>query len=213
MSRQTRSLKIFQGGKIEIFGPSQSPTGIKGAMDQILPWKAPNDPKTLHMGILHDCKSCWPPMGPLRYPRGAQKGPFGLKQTLTGRKAPERPMTPQECPKQHKTLCLVGLYWYNTFWRTSRPFGHSPNTYLGWLHLFACLHTILAFPGTSLYKVIFGLFRPQKWCFLTFSPTGWFNMSCNCIKLSGNSVATIWTPHMPWAFLLFIPHVSHFLRI
>ena len=34
---QTRSLKIFQGGKIEIFGPSQSPTGIKGAMDQILP--------------------------------------------------------------------------------------------------------------------------------------------------------------------------------
>jgi hypothetical protein len=28
--------KIFQYGKIEIFGPSQSPTGIKGAMDQIL---------------------------------------------------------------------------------------------------------------------------------------------------------------------------------
>ena len=34
---QTLSLKIFQGGKIEIFGPSQSPTGIKGATDQMLP--------------------------------------------------------------------------------------------------------------------------------------------------------------------------------
>ena len=34
---QTLSLKNFQGGKIEIFGPSQSPTGIKGATDQMLP--------------------------------------------------------------------------------------------------------------------------------------------------------------------------------
>ena len=83
------------------------------------------------MGILHDCKSCWPPMGPLRYPRGAQKGPFGLKQTLTGRKAPERPMTPQECPKQHKTLCLVGLYCYSTFSHTSRSFGDSLGTQWG----------------------------------------------------------------------------------
>ena len=30
------------------------PTGIKGATDQMLPWKAPNDPKTLPMDILHD---------------------------------------------------------------------------------------------------------------------------------------------------------------
>ena len=28
-------LKIFHGNKIEIFGPSQSSTGIKGAMDQM----------------------------------------------------------------------------------------------------------------------------------------------------------------------------------
>ena len=28
-------LKIFHGSKIEIFGPSQSSTGIKGAMDQM----------------------------------------------------------------------------------------------------------------------------------------------------------------------------------
>ena len=31
----------------------------------------------------------------------------------------------------------------------------------------------------------------------SFSPTGWFNMSCNCVKSSENSAATIWTPHMP----------------
>ena len=117
--------KNFQYGKIEIFGPSQSPTGIKGAMDQILFWKAPNDCKTLAMGILHDYKSCWPPMEPLRYQRGAQKGPFGLKQTLTGRKPSERPMTPHECPKMHKTLCLVGLNCYGTFSHTSRYSGDS----------------------------------------------------------------------------------------
>ena len=34
---QTLSLKIFQGAKIEIFGPAHMPTGIKGATDQILP--------------------------------------------------------------------------------------------------------------------------------------------------------------------------------
>ena len=31
------SLKIFQGAKIEIFGPAHMPTGIKGATDQMLP--------------------------------------------------------------------------------------------------------------------------------------------------------------------------------
>ena len=29
--------KIFQGAKIEIFGPAHMPTGIKGATDQMLP--------------------------------------------------------------------------------------------------------------------------------------------------------------------------------
>ena len=64
-------------------------------------------------------------MEPFRYQRGAQKGPFGLKQTISGRKPSERPMTPQKCPKQHKTLCLVGLYCYGTFSHTSRYFGDS----------------------------------------------------------------------------------------
>ena len=34
---QDTSLKIFQGAKIEIFGPAHMPTGIKGATDQMLP--------------------------------------------------------------------------------------------------------------------------------------------------------------------------------
>ena len=124
MGAVTRQKK-FQYGKIKIFRPSQSPTGIKGAMDQISAWKAANDRKTLTMGILHDYKSCWLPMGPFRYQRGAQKGPFGLKQTLTGWKPSERPMTHHECQKQHKTLCLVGLYCYSTLSHTSRYFGDS----------------------------------------------------------------------------------------
>ena len=86
---QDHSLKIFQGAKIKIFGPAHMPTGLKRAMDQILVWKAPIDPKTLTMGILHDYKSCWPPMGPFRYPQGAQQDPFGPKQTLELLSAPE----------------------------------------------------------------------------------------------------------------------------
>ena len=54
---------------------SPGPTGIKGATDQMLPWKAPNDPKTLPMGILHEYMSCWTTLGPFRYPRGPQNGP------------------------------------------------------------------------------------------------------------------------------------------
>ena len=109
----------------------------------------------------------------------AQKGPFGLKQTQTGRKAPERPTTPQECPKHHKTLWLVGYHWYDILSRTLRPFGYPsgahwdricPKTSLlvliddpmvatkdrkesknfaKYLSGLARFHTILAFPGIS----------------------------------------------------------------
>ena len=34
----------------------KSPTGIKGAKDQMLPWKVPNHPKTLPMGILYESR-------------------------------------------------------------------------------------------------------------------------------------------------------------
>ena len=64
-------------------------------------------------------------MEPFRYQWGAQKGPFDLKQTLTGRKPSDPPMTPHECPKQHKTLCVIGLYCYSTFSHPSRYFRDS----------------------------------------------------------------------------------------
>ena len=54
---------------------SPGPTGIKGATDQMLPWKAQNDPKTIPMGILYDYMSCWTTLGPFGYPRGPQNGP------------------------------------------------------------------------------------------------------------------------------------------
>ena len=37
--------------------------------------KAPNDLKTLPMGILHDYMSCWTTRGPFRYPQGTKNGP------------------------------------------------------------------------------------------------------------------------------------------
>ena len=72
-------LKYFTEGRVKnahfsIFDPfSPGPTGIKGATDQMLPWKAPNDPKTLPMGILHDYKSCWTTLGPFGYPQGPKR--------------------------------------------------------------------------------------------------------------------------------------------
>ena len=38
----------------------------------MLPQEAPNHPKTLSMGILHEYMSCWTPLGSLRYPQGHQ---------------------------------------------------------------------------------------------------------------------------------------------
>ena len=90
-------------------------------MDQILPWKAPNDPKTLHMGILQDYKSCWTTLGPFGYPRGAQKGPFGLKQTLTGRTASERPKGARIGPNCCQLVWLGWNHGYHTLWPDIGP--------------------------------------------------------------------------------------------
>ena len=71
--RICRTLNISSGSEWEIIFFvffCKLPTGIKGATDQMLPWKAPNDPKTLPMGILHDYMSCWTTLGPFRYQRG-----------------------------------------------------------------------------------------------------------------------------------------------
>ena len=53
---QNRALRGFCTICIFVFFHwfSLGPTGIKGATDQMLPWKAPNGPKTLPMGISHD---------------------------------------------------------------------------------------------------------------------------------------------------------------
>ena len=74
---QNRALRGFCTICIFVFFHwfSLGPTGIKGATDQMLPWKAPNGPKTLPMGILHEYMSCWTTLGPFRYPRGPQNGP------------------------------------------------------------------------------------------------------------------------------------------
>ena len=52
--------------------------------------------------------SYWATVGPSGYPRGAQKGPFGLKHTLTDRKASERPRNAGFGPNCHR---LVWLGW------------------------------------------------------------------------------------------------------
>ena len=49
---------------------SPGPTGIKGATDQMLPWKAPNDPKTIPMGKLREYLSCWTTLGPFHVTDG-----------------------------------------------------------------------------------------------------------------------------------------------
>ena len=45
-------MKCFHDEQIKICGPSWSPTGIKGAAHQMLPWKAPYDLWDLQMGHL-----------------------------------------------------------------------------------------------------------------------------------------------------------------
>ena len=108
---------------------------------------------------------------------------WGFHGGLTG------PYLPQNSPfRPSKDLTMV--------LKVKKEFKTPPSTYLGWFHLFACFHTILAFPETSKRAFLVSK-RPPKWCFWTFSPTAWLNMSCNCVKSSENSVATIWTPNMP----------------
>ena len=67
----------FEKSAFLYFHPSQYnlAPGIKGATDQMLPWKAPTDLKTLPMGILHEYMLYWTTLGPFGYPRGPQNGP------------------------------------------------------------------------------------------------------------------------------------------
>ena len=82
---QYHSLKIFQGAKIEILGPDHMPTGIKGATDRILPWKASNDLKALTTCIKHNFMTFWPTLGPYNKPQRPKEailGPRGPRRAL-----------------------------------------------------------------------------------------------------------------------------------
>ena len=99
--------------------------------------------------------SYWATLGPFGYPQGAQKGPFGLKQTLTERKASERHRNAGFGPTATDWsdwagtmvtthLCLVsGLLWATrypkrarfgpmcSFWRVLKVLGGTPGTRFG----------------------------------------------------------------------------------
>ena len=66
--------------------------------------------------MIHDYKSCWPTLGPFRYSRGAQKGPFGLKQGLTGRKAPGARFMTRFGPYCRQLVWLGCNHGYHTLW-------------------------------------------------------------------------------------------------
>ena len=67
-------------------------------------WKGPNDP------------SCWPTLGPYRYLRGAPKGPFGLKQALTGIKALGARLGARFGPNRCRLVQLGWSHGYHTLW-------------------------------------------------------------------------------------------------
>ena len=48
-------------------------------------WKGPNGPEAILTCIIHNYKSYWTTLEPLRYSRGAHVSQFGLKQSLTGK--------------------------------------------------------------------------------------------------------------------------------
>ena len=81
---QGHSLKIFQGAKIEIFGPAHMPTGIKGATDQMLPRKVSNGTKALPTYITHNNMTFWPALGSYKYPERPKKALLGALEVLGG---------------------------------------------------------------------------------------------------------------------------------
>ena len=61
--------------------------------------RAPNDLKTLPMGISHDYMSCWTTLGPFRYPRGPQNGPKQHQNGLERLKITRMAQNGTEWPK------------------------------------------------------------------------------------------------------------------
>ena len=75
-------------------------TGMKGATDQILPWKASNDLKSLPTCITHNYMSFWPTLGPYKYPQGPKR-PFG------GPRGPRRALEVLKRPQGHNLVPTV----------------------------------------------------------------------------------------------------------
>ena len=82
--------------------------------------RAPNDLKTLPMGIIHDYMSCWTTLRPFRYPRGPQNGPKqhrnGPEWLKTTRMAQNGTAWPQMTLKHFRwvyymIICHVGPPW------------------------------------------------------------------------------------------------------
>ena len=89
-------------------------------------WKGPNDPKTLPRDMIHNYKSCWPTLGPYRYLRGAPKGPFGLRQGLTGIKALGARLEARFGPNCCRLVRLGWSHGYHTLWPGIGPFSWPP---------------------------------------------------------------------------------------
>ena len=117
-------LKFFTTNKIIFWDLAHPPTGRNWQARQGMSWKGPKDPKTLLTCIIHNYKSYWPTLGPFECPREAQKGPFGLKQTLTGRKAPERQEMAWRGSKDPTTLLTCIIHNNKSYWPILGPFGY-----------------------------------------------------------------------------------------
>ena len=101
-----------------------------------------------------------PLWGLFRYPRGAQKGPFGLKKTLTGRKASEHPRGARFGPNCCQLVWLSWNHGYHTLWPCIGPLlgpqGHQTINLLVWSH-------VIHFYCFQASNSILGCFLAQGW--------------------------------------------------
>ena len=92
-----------------------------------------------------------PLWGLFRYPRGAQKGPFGLKKTLTGRKASEHPRGARFGPNCCQLVWLSWNHGYHTLWPCIGPLlgpqGHQKGPFWPEMPLFGVTEVLGGPPG------------------------------------------------------------------
>ena len=90
--------------------------------------------------MIHNYKSCWPTPGPYWSLRGAPKGPFGLKQALTGRKALGARLGARFGPNCCRLVRLGWSHGYHTLWPGIGPFlgpqGHQKGPFWPKMPLF-----------------------------------------------------------------------------